>query len=70
MENQGGSLPGKRANEFGMVLDIQKGRWNCVHVRRVKKRAVGKPKRRETLRRRRARPRAFKLARTRRTATN
>ena len=60
-------IPGRSANMFGRVLPIQKGRWNWVTVKSVKKTPARAPKRRDTARRRRDRPNAFKLERTRRT---
>jgi hypothetical protein len=61
------NAPGAKANMFGTVLPIQKGKWNWEHVRRVKNREVRWPKRRETVRRRRQRERAVRVDRTRRT---
>lgn len=52
---------------FGRVLPIQKGRWNCVTVKSVKKTPAREPKRRDTARRMRDKPTAFRLERTRRT---
>lgn len=34
-------LNGNKANMFGRVRPIQKGRWNCVQVSRVKNTLVG-----------------------------
>ena len=61
------NTPGPKANIFGTALPIQKGKWNWEHVRRVKKREVRWPKRRETVHRRRMRERAVTVDRTRRT---
>ena len=59
--------PGPKANILGTVLPIQKGKWNWEHVRRVKNREVGRPKRRETVRRRKMSERAVRVDRTKRT---
>ena len=61
------NTPGPKANILGTVLPIQKGKWNWEHVRRVKNREVGRPKRRETVCRRKMRERAVRVDRTRRT---
>lgn len=60
-------IPGNRANIFGRVRPIQKPRWNWVQVRRTHSNPVKRPKRLETARRRRLRPKAFMVAKTSRT---
>ena len=59
--------PGMKANILGTVLPIQKGKWNWEHVRRVKNREMRRPKRRETVRRRKMSESAVRVDRTRRT---
>lgn len=58
------------ANMFGIVLPIQKGRWNCEQVNRLKNKAQPRPKRRVTPLLIKHNVQAFKLANTSRTTKN